>query len=187
MQAIVALVILTFCEVPPWCHERSPTQELHRFTGVRSGSTDDSEKILSRQLAQGPHFSPSAPGALQDMWSWVPPGEWCHVPNGGNPWLDDSRTGRNSVWQCRDIPVDIFRYLLACVLLNGLVFRAGWRCDERSKRVHRAGSRSQVFVKHLVHPTWLWAAHRVCDRDHHPPEGAAFTEKGRVGQILGAW
>jgi len=49
-KAIVALVILTFCEVPPWCHERSPTQ---------------------------------------DMWSWVPPGEWCHVPNGGNPYLSN--------------------------------------------------------------------------------------------------
>ena len=35
--------------------------------------------------AQGPHFTP---GAFQDMWSWVPPGEWCHVPNGGNPCLD---------------------------------------------------------------------------------------------------
>ncbi|CAE7210934.1 TPC1 [Symbiodinium natans] len=49
-KAIVALVILTFCEVPPWCHERSPTQ---------------------------------------DIWSWVPPGEWCHVPNGGNPYLSN--------------------------------------------------------------------------------------------------
>ena len=25
-EAIVALIILTFCEVPPWCHQRSPTQ-----------------------------------------------------------------------------------------------------------------------------------------------------------------
>ncbi|CAJ1452288.1 unnamed protein product [Effrenium voratum] len=49
-KAVVALVILTFCEVPPWCHLRSPGQ---------------------------------------DMWRWVSPEEWCHVPNGGNPYLSN--------------------------------------------------------------------------------------------------
>ncbi|CAK9013026.1 Two pore calcium channel protein 1B (Voltage-dependent calcium channel protein TPC1B) (NtTPC1B), partial [Durusdinium trenchii] len=49
-KAIIALVVLTFCEVPPWCHQRSPNQ---------------------------------------DLWRFVPPEEWCHVPDAGHPYLSN--------------------------------------------------------------------------------------------------
>lgn len=49
-KAIIALVILTFCEVPPWCHQRSPSQ---------------------------------------DIWTWIAPEQWCHVPDDGNPYLSN--------------------------------------------------------------------------------------------------
>ena len=58
------------------------------------------------------------------------------------------------------------------------------RVDERKGRKKKAGAALpllQVFVKHLVHPTWLWAAHRVGDRDHHPPEGAPPRYTQREG------
>jgi len=57
-KAIACLVLLTFMEVPAWCHERSPGQ---------------------------------------DLWTWLPGSEWCHVPNHGgkesNPYL-------SGLWYC---------------------------------------------------------------------------------------